>query len=254
MWPFSEYGMSPIDNNPAAIAGDVLARTYPSNDAFGGGIGINKDPWSWITHFVGLLVAIVGGIILLSRTPDIGPKQPLMALYALSLILMFSTSCAYHFFDLGSAGNKLLRRLDHCAIFLLIAGTWLPPAMHVLDGSWRTATLVTMLVMTVGGIIFKLLWLDAPRWLGTGVYIAMGWGALIPGWKVLPMLDVMALTWLFGGGVFYSVGAVIYATKRPDPWPGVFGFHEVWHLFVIAGAACHYALVSSFCDGPCLPL
>jgi hemolysin III len=108
--------------------------------------------------------------------------------------------------------------------------------------------------MAAGGIIFKLLWLDAPRWLGTGVYVAMGWGALIPGWKVLPMLDGVALAWLFGGGLFYSVGAVIYGTKRPDPWPGVFGFHEVWHVFVIAGAACHYALVFSFCAGPCLPL
>lgn len=226
-----------------ARAGEATARR----------MGVNKEPWSWITHFFGLLGAIIGGIVLLSRTPDVGPKQPLMLLYVLSLALMFTTSTAYHFFDLGTAGNRLLRRLDHCAIFLLIAGTWLPPAMHLLDGPWRTATLVTMLGMAAAGIVFKLLWIDAPRWLGTGVYILMGWGALIPGWKVMPLLDTMALVWLFGGGLFFSVGAVIYATKKPDPWPGVFGFHEVWHVFVIAGAACHFALVYGFCDGPCLP-
>ncbi len=240
---------------PAAASGLAADHGHDHDHARGGlGIGINKDPWSWLTHFIGLLLAVAGSVFLWAKTPDQGPKQPLMLFYGISLMLMFSTSTLYHFFDIGNDGNRLLRKLDHCAIFLLIAGTWLPPAIHTLAGPWRTATLAAMLGFAAVGIVFKLVWIDAPRWLGTGIYVAMGWGALIPGYHMFGDITAEAAWWLFGGGLFYSFGAVIYAVKRPDPWPGVFGFHEVWHVFVIAGATCHYFLVLGYCDAPCAPL
>ncbi len=226
---------------------DVLEQAAP-------GARFNKDPWSWITHFAGGLVAIFGVAHLLSIAPDAGPKLPLMALYGASLILMFSTSTLYHFLDIGEARNQVLRKLDHCAIFLLIAGTWMPAAGHLMSGPMRTYTLLGGLAMALAGIAFKLVWIDAPRWLGTGVYVAMGWGAVIPTWHVMPLMTSTSIALLFGGGAFYSVGAIIYGTKKPDPWPGVFGFHEVWHVFVIGGALCHYLWVLGFAELPCPPL
>jgi hemolysin III len=216
-------------------------------------IGFNKDPWSWLTHFGGFIAAIVGAVFLMVQTTDVPLKQATMALYGATLVLMFATSSTYHFLDLGVEGNRWLRRADHCAIFLLIAGSSLPAAVHLLDGGWRIVTITTLGVMATAGIIFKLLWLEAPRWVTISIYIGMAWGALVPGFRMFPQLDAESLTWLFGGGAAYTFGALIYATKRPDPFPGVFGFHEVWHVFVLVGAACHYFFALQFCDAPCVP-
>ncbi len=217
---------------------------------------LNKDPWSWITHFGGMVLALVGlAFLVLDSRAGAGPaKLTGMAIYGGSLALCMATSALYHFLDIGHAGNRWLRRADHCAIFLLIGGTFVPAALHLLDGTWRTATLVSVASFAAAGILFKLIWIDAPRWLGTGIYVAMGWAAVIPGVRMFPVMETSALVWLFAGGAFYTLGAVVYGTKRPDPLPNVFGFHEVWHVFVLAGAVCHYFFAHSFCDLTCPPL
>lgn len=217
-------------------------------------IGTNKDPWSWATHFAGMIAALIGLAVLLTRTPAVPLKQAAMGIYGSTLVLMFFTSSTYHFFDIGESGNRWLRRLDHCAIFLLIAGSFLPAVIHLLDGDWRKLTLIALGTTALLGIAFKLLWLEAPRWLSVALFVLMGWGVVIPGIRMFPQLDAGALGWLFGGGLAYTLGAVIYATKRPDPWPGVFGFHELWHLFVLLGAGCHYFLALGFCEAPCVPM
>lgn len=232
--------------NPDTLSSPGRAAALP--------FGINKDPWSWATHFGGFVAAVIGFVVLLMRTPDIPTKQAAMGLYGASLVLMFATSSTYHFLDLGEAGNRWLRRADHCAIFLLIAGSFLPSVVHLLDGDWRFYTLLALGSMAAAGIAFKLLWLEAPRWLTVAVFIAMGWAVVIPGIRMFPAFDRASLLWLFGGGLAYTSGAIVYATKRPDPFPGVFGFHELWHLFVLAGATCHYFLALGFCDAPCVPL
>lgn len=245
----------------------TLLETQPGDDssisADGPQIRFNKDPWSWITHLIGTLLAAIGTLYLLidSHTNAGGlgldaatAKQTGMAIYGGSLTLCMATSTGYHFFDIGASGNRWLRRLDHCAIFLLIGGTFVPACLHLLHGSWRSGALIVMAVMASAGILFKLIWIDAPRWLGVTIYVAMGWAACIPGTQMFPIMTNSTLAWLFTGAAFYTVGALIYATRRPDPLPDVFGFHEVWHLFVLAGAACHYAFAHSFCALPCPPL
>ena len=212
-----------------------------------------KDPLSWLSHFLGFLAAIVGLVFLVLLTAGDGPKVAGMAIYGGTLVTMFFTSSTYHFFDIGVPGNRWLRRLDHTAIFLLIAGSYVPPMIHLLDGTWRIAMLVAIASLTVLGIGFKLLWIECPRWLSVGVYLALGWAIFIPGPIILPKLDATSLAWLGGGGLAYSLGALIYARRWPDPWTGVFGFHEIWHVFVLTGAACHYFFALGFIDAPYPP-
>ncbi len=215
---------------------------------------VNKDPWSWITHFAGMIAAAIGTIYLVLNGAGGIEKRSGMVIYGGSLTLCMATSAAYHYFDLGTVGNRWLRRADHSAIFLLIGGTFVPACLHLLTGSWRTGMLIGMAIMASTGILFKLAWLDAPRWLSTGIYVAMGWSVFIPAPQMWPNMSMATVTWLVAGGAFYTFGAIIYGTRRPNPLPNVFGFHEIWHLLVLAGAACHYAFAYSFCDAPCLPL
>ena len=213
-------------------------------------IRINKDPVSAYTHYAGFAVGIVGLVVLLVLSAGDAPKTVGMALFGGTLVLLFGTSGTYHFLDLGDRGNVWLRRLDHCAIFLFIAGSYFPPLIHTLDGTWRITMMSVIGGIAVAGVAFKLLWITAPRWLTAGLYLAMGWVVVIPGPLVVPALPVDALAWFVVGGLAYSVGAIIYATKRPDPWPPVFGFHEVFHLFVLAGAASHFIGVLALVDVP----
>lgn len=207
-----------------------------------------KDPASALTHFAGFLAAVVGLIVLWVQTPGPAAKTASFIIYGTSLALLFLSSSAYHFFDLGEDRNLLLRRLDHSAIFLLIGGTYVPPIVHLLEGSWRTGMLTAIGVIAALGVLFKLTWFHAPRWIDAALYLAMGWIVFIPGKMIIGPMSTETLVWMCGGGAFYTVGAVIYATKWPDPWPDTFGFHDVWHLFVLAGAGAHFGFVYSLMD------
>ncbi len=207
-----------------------------------------KDPASALTHFAGFLAAIIGMVVLLLDSPGGLAKTLTLTLYSSSLVLLFLSSSTYHFFDLGERGNMWLRRLDHSAIFLLISGTYLPAVMHTLDGGWRLGMLIALGVLTACGVLFKLTWFHCPRWLDALIYLAMGWSVVVPGSRLLSPLSDESLMWIVMGGLFYTVGAITYALKKPDPWPGVFGFHEVWHLFVLAGAGAHFLFVYSLID------
>lgn len=202
-----------------------------------------KDPASALTHFLGFLAAAVGLVVLVAQSPGPSFKTLSFALYGLSLTALFLASATYHFFDLGPQKNAYLRKLDHAAIYLLIAGTYVPPVAHFLHGSWRTGMLIALSITVVLGIILKLSWMNMPRWLSVAIYLGLGWMVLIPGDRLLGAMPDASLSWLYAGGAFYTVGAVVYATKWPDPWPKHFGFHDVWHLFVLAGAGAHFALV-----------
>jgi hemolysin III len=164
-----------------------------------------------------------------------------MGIYGAALVALFLASSLYHFFDAGERGNRWLRRLDHAAIFLLIGGTSVPILLHLLDGNARLATLGGVALFAVGGSLLKLLWIDSPEWIGLTLYFGMSFLVLAPTLRVLPQLPGGGLALLVGGGVAYTLGAVVYARRWPDPWPGAFGHHEVWHLFVLAGAGAHCA-------------
>ncbi len=199
-----------------------------------------KDPVAAGTHFVGLLAAVAGLFVLLEGCEADTLKTWGLGIYGSSLVGLFLASTIYHALDLGDRGNQLLRKLDHAGIFLLIAGCYVPAIVHFLDGSWRVGMLWAVGSVALAGILFKLLWIDCPRWLSAGLYVAMGWMLLIPGDRFFDAMPDAMFTWLLAGAVLYLVGAVVYVLKRPDPWPGVFGFHEIWHIFVLAAAAVHY--------------
>ncbi|HYG56491.1 MAG TPA: hemolysin III family protein, partial [Symbiobacteriaceae bacterium] len=138
-----------------------------------------------------------------------------------------------------------LRKLDHIMIFFLIAGTYTPYCLTVLRGPWGWSLFGVIWSVALAGLVLKLVWMTAPRWLYTSVYVAMGWLVVI---AIVPLVRALpgGFTWLLAGGLFYTVGAVLYATKWPNPLPRVFGFHEIWHLFVLAGSAAHFWGVYSF--------
>ena len=211
---------------------------------------LNKDPWSAATHFVGFLAAIVGLVFLVVPSAHSAPKVTAMAIYGGSLVALFGASTLFHFFDLGVRGNRWLRRMDHSAIFGLIAGSYMPPIMHLLDGAMRVTMLSVVGGIAVVGVLVKLFWIEAPTWLSLALYLALGWIVLVPIWWMLPRVSLGALSLLIAGGLLYTVGAVVYARKWPDPWPDTFGHHEVWHLFVLGGALLHYLFVFSLIEAP----
>lgn len=212
-----------------------------------------RDPASALTHFFGFVAGTIGLVVLLAQSSADVAKQLAFGLYGVSLCVLFLASTTYHFFDLGERRNKMLRRFDHAAIFCLIAGTNVPILMHLLEGKWRVVMLSVVVGVGALGVLFKLTWFSCPRWLDALLYVGMGWIVLIAGPVMWPTMSAEHAGWLLAGGGFFMVGAVIYALKRPDPWPGVFGFHEVWHVFVLGGAACHYGLAYSLLETPYRP-
>jgi hemolysin III len=204
-----------------------------------------KDPVSASTHFVGFWLALVAAVSLMARAAGDEPRETGMAIYGASLVALFLASSLYHFFDFGPRGNRWLRRLDHSAIFFLIAGTAVPTLLLVLDGTGRLAALALVLGLAGAGALLKVLWIDCPDWLGLCLYLGLSAVVVVSGHRILTQLSGDALAWLVGGGLAYLMGALVYARNWPDPWPGHFGHHEIWHLFVLAGAGAHFVFTSS---------
>jgi hemolysin III len=168
-----------------------------------------------------------------------------MAIYALSVAALFGTSALYHRIDWRTLGaRRWMRRLDHTMIFILIAGTYTPFGLLVLHGTLGAVILITVWSGALIGAMFKLVWIDAPGWLISAAYVALGWVAVIAMPQLLDRLGVVAVGTVALGGVLYSAGAVVYARQRPDPAPNVFGYHELFHLLVIVAAALQYAVVA----------
>ena len=163
--------------------------------------------------------------------------------FSISLILLYGTSALYHLLPASERGLTILRRLDHIMIFILIAGTYTPVCLIALRGWWGWSLLTAVWVVAGAGIIGKLFWLNAPRRWYTGIYLAIGWMVIIAICPLVRALPIYGLLWLLSGGFFYTGGAIIYAFKYPNIAPGFFGFHEVWHLFVMAGSFCHWWVV-----------
>jgi hemolysin III len=166
-----------------------------------------------------------------------------LCLYGLTLILMFSSSGIYHLTQAGPKITLFLRKLDHSAIYLLIAGTYTPICLHYFTGFWRDGFLAIIWALGLIGIAVKLFVINAPRWVTAAVYLLMGWISIAGVGEILSKMPPGAIVWLLAGGLFFTGGAVVYTLKKPNPFPGVFGFHEIWHIFVILGAFSHFALM-----------
>jgi hemolysin III len=191
------------------------------------------------------LLAALGTVLIVWLSPS-GLTRVAMAIYGSSLILLFSASTTYHLVHTTPRREEWLRKFDHIAIFLLIAGTYTPVCLVVLTGGWRWGLLIPVWCMAAAGTIFKLVWVRSPRWMTAIIYAAMGWLGVIGVAQLLKALPWEALIWLLAGGLLYTGGAIIYAAKKPNFVPGVFGFHELWHMFVTAASTAHYVFIAAY--------
>jgi hemolysin III len=189
-------------------------------------------------------LALAAGIVLVSLAPTtLGAIGG--AVFLGASVLLFGTSGLYHRgAPWGEPTEAVLRRLEHANIYVFIAATYTPLALLMLDGGSRAALLSLVWAAAVGGCAFRLFWLSAPRWLYVALYLLMGWAAL--GWlgAFYAAGGPAVLILIVAGGLCYTVGAVVYGRRRPDPWPAWFGFHEIFHACTLAGFACHYVAIS----------
>lgn len=197
--------------------------------------------WS---HLVAAVAAIALCPILIALSPS-GTRWP-AAIFSTGVVGLFTTSGLFHRFQWGPRAHRVMQTLDHAMIFVVIAATYTPIAVVALPETPGRIILISVWAGAIGGVALRNLWPNAPRAVVVAPYLAVGWAAIAVPVDIWRGLGIAGFILLFTGGLFHSIGAVIYAKKRPDPWPRVFGFHEVFHLFVIGGIACHYVAVAFF--------
>jgi hemolysin III len=202
-----------------------------------------REPVNSLTHWVGALFALAGLIILLIVGWGAPARIISLTIYGVSLIAMFSASATYHMVQVKDRVLEIFRKVDHAAIYFLIAGTYTPFCVNAFDGFWKWGLLGIVWSLALIGILMKVFYIRAPRWLNAGIYVLMGWLSVSAAGQFLAALPAWVLGWLIAGGVIYTLGAVVYITKIFNFKPGVFGFHEMWHIFVLLAAAAHYVAV-----------
>ena len=202
-----------------------------------------REPVNSLTHWAGAILALAGLVALLIVGWSTPAKIVSLLVYGISLIGMFSASATYHMVRAKDKVLLILRKIDHSAIFLLIAGTYTPFCINAFDGFWKWGMLSIIWSLAAIGIIVKVFYIKAPRWLNAGIYVVMGWLCVGASGQMLATLPVWVFAWLITGGIVYTLGAVVYSTKMFNFKPGVFGFHEVWHIFVMLAAAAHFVAV-----------
>jgi hemolysin III len=201
-----------------------------------------------VLHQYAFFASVLAGALLVAAAD--GRREILAAsIFTATLAAMFGTSAVYHRITWRPSVRRWMRRADHAAIYLLIAGTYTPFGLLVLDGALQVTLLTIVWSGCLGAIVLKLLWLDAPGWLSAVVGIALGWVGVIAVPQIADATGLGAVSLLGMGGLFYTAGALVYALRRPDPVPTVFGYHELFHALVVAAAACQYAAVAIFVVG-----
>ncbi|MBS5132679.1 MAG: hemolysin III family protein [Lachnospiraceae bacterium] len=209
-----------------------------------------KDPGSAITHFIGMIMAVLAAWPLLLKAAQNPDRLYLiaMSIYAASLILLYAASTTYHTFDKSPKVNTLLKKIDHMMISVLIAGSYTPVCLLVLRGKIGIILLTIVWSIAITGILIKAFWVYCPKWVSSILYIGMGWTCILALPQILEALSPAAFGWLLAGGIIYTVGGVIYALKLSifNNRHKYFGSHEIFHLFVMAGSACHFIVMYRF--------
>ena len=198
-----------------------------------------------VSHLYALVVAVVAAVALVATAPE-GDATVAAAVYGTTLVAMFAASALYHRGSWSPPVARRLLQLDHTAIFLLIAGTYTPVAMLAMSSTAEEILLPLVWLVAAGGILFEWLPVRSPRGYVTTVYLVLGWigaFAILSVWEHVGAAGALLLA---GGGLAYTAGAIVHAARRPDPWPAVFGYHEVFHVFVILAAAMHYAAIAGY--------
>jgi hemolysin III len=226
--------MSTMQPTPAAPAAAIAAAVADLKPRLRG----------WL-HAYAAAVSIASGAALIAVAAALrgGPAGASTSIYAATVTLLFGTSALYHRLNWGPRGHAVMKRLDHSMIFVFIAGTYTPIAVLTLP---RTAAIAVLAVVWSGalfGVALQSAWPTAPRWLSVPCYVALGWVAAFVFPDLLHSGGVAPFVLIAAGGVIYTLGAVVYGLKRPDPWPGTFGFHEVFHLCTLVAALCHYVAI-----------
>ncbi len=201
-----------------------------------------REPVNSISHAAGAIASLAGLTLLIILASLKGSAWHIVSfsIFGLTLVMMFTSSSIYHGLKIPDEKLDLFHRIDHIMIFLLIAGTYTPICLVPLRGPRGFIILGIVWGLALAGIILKIFFMNIPRMVSTLIYLIMGWICIAAIGPIIKALQGPCIAWLFAGGLFYSTGAVIYALKQPDPFPGVFGFHEIWHLFVISGGFCHF--------------
>lgn len=210
-----------------------------------------REPINGLTHGLGALLAVVGLILMLNDAiMSASPKHIVaFSIFGASMVLLYTASSLYHSLNVKEKTLDLFKKLDHSMIYVLIAGSYTPVCLLALEGSWKWGLFITVWALALIGIIKKFTWTNAPRWISTLFYLGMGWLAVI----IFPMLwdklPLAFMVWMGIGGLAYTVGAVIYGIKKPNLIPKWFGFHELWHLFVLAGTFSHFWAFYQYLSG-----
>ena len=209
-----------------------------------------KDPGSAITHFIGMLMAIFAGIPLIIKAAQEPSKIYLFSaiVYMASMILLYAASTIYHTFDISEKVNKRLKKFDHMMISVLIAGSYTPICLLVLEKPLGYILLTIVWSFAILGILIKAFWVTCPKWFSSVLYIGMGWTCVLAFTQILNAMSPTAFGWLLAGGIIYTIGGVIYALKIPifNNRHKYFGSHEIFHLFVMGGSACHFIVMYGF--------
>ena len=207
-----------------------------------------KDPVSGFSHLAGAILSIAGLVFLIIMpalySNEKGWDIVSFTIFGVGLVLLYTFSSLYHLLNVGETATRVLRKFDHIMIYILIAATYTPICLGPLRGGWGWSIFGVVWGLAVIGTVLTATWINAPRWLTTGIYLAMGWTVIV---AIYPMITIFkelnalsSLWWLLAGGIFYTIGAVIYGLKWPHLKNKYFGFHEIFHIFVMLGSLCQY--------------
>ena len=196
----------------------------------------------WL-HAVAAPLTVLGGWVLWNAAGDNSLKRTSVLVFCACMTGLYTTSSLYHLGRWTERGRYIWSRLDVAMIQLFIAGSFTPVAMHALSGAWRVWSLVVAWILGIGGALLAASPMKAPRWASTAGYVGMGWLAVVPLTRVISALPWEGLGLIALGGILYTTGAIVYARQKPDPFPTWFGFHEIFHLFVVAASVCHYLAI-----------
>lgn len=204
-----------------------------------------REPMNAFTHFIGIVLSIIGLILLVVKAARVGTPLDVGAVcaFGISLILLYTASTVYHSVIAGPKTIAFFRRMDHAMIYVLIAGTYIPLCLIALEGTIGWILFWVISSLAVLGVLFKLIWFHSPRWLSTLLYVLMGWVAVFYSGSLAPIIGTGGLTCLIVGGLFYTIGAVIYWLKPEFLRSRYFGFHEIFHIFILLGSIFHFLCV-----------
>ncbi|MGD9679195.1 MAG: hemolysin III family protein [Vulcanibacillus sp.] len=201
-----------------------------------------REPVNALTHLIGTILSAIGLTVLIYIAVIQATSWHIVtfSIYGASMILLYTASTLYHSLNLSEKSIEIFHKIDHMMIYVLIAGTYTPICLIPLRGGWGWSLFGVVWFLAITGILLKIFWFDAPRWLSTLFYVIMGWVVVIAFVPLINSVPFSGLMWLIAGGVSYTIGALIYGLKKPNIFKKFLGFHEIFHLFVLGGSFCHF--------------